>query len=297
MITKNVGYNILPMIYQYGFNSMIYYNGLYKKTNNIDIIISNHLNGIDFMINVSILRQFDDRDIYFIIKKQLVFAPATGFVLLGSDIILNRKIEDDTEILIKSIRNIKSGIIILFPEGTRYTHKKHEESKKYSIDNNLTIYNNMLYPKMKGLWTICNVLTKENRMGNIIDITTQIEKLKNKDGNIKNILTQNFGNTNSIINSYTVPSNKIKEYGDFKQWFLKIWDKKESILDIILTKNDNFIYKKVKSNIKTSDYILLVLVVTLFIYMCINTNGMFLLFSLIISYIITFIKYKKIKSN
>ena len=291
-ISKNICYNILPIVYQHGFNSPIYYNGLYKKTMNIDIIISNHINILDFMINISILRQFDDRDIYFIIKKELVFIPATGFILLETDIILNRKIEDDIQNLVISIKKIKSGIIVLFPEGTRYTKKKHIDAKKYSIDNNLTVYNNMLYPKMKGLWTICNVLIKEKRLGNIIDITTRIENFKNIEFTSKKLFTHKFGNTYSIINSYSIPI--INNYDDFKQWFLKIWDKKDNILDIILTKNDKFDYKKVKSNIKSSDYILLVFIVTLFIYVCVKTNGLYLLFSLIISYIITIIKYIKI---
>ena len=145
------------------------------------------------------------------------------------------------------------------------------------------------------LWVICNLLLKENKMGNIIDITNRIQNFKNIYGSYKNVLTRKFGDTFSIINSYIVPNdNSIKEYDNFKQWFLKIWDKKDNILDIILTKNDKFTYKKLKANIQTSDYILLVFVITLFIYMCINTKGLFCIFALIITYIITFIKYKKL---
>jgi len=291
IISKNTLASVFPLIYQNGFNTTMYYNGLYKKTNKIDIIIANHLNTSDFMINVSIIRQYDDRDIYCIFKKELLFIPS-GIILAETDIILNRKIEDDIENIIKSIKNIKSGIILMFPEGTRYTQKKHTESMQYSIDNNLTVYNNLLYPKMKGLWTLYNILLKEKRLGNIIDITSRIENLKNVDGGIFNILKYNFGNTFTCVNSYIFPV--IKEYDDFKKWFLRIWDKKESVLDNILTKNDNIIYKKLKINIKSSEYILLIFIITLFIFVCVKTNGLYLLFSLIISYILSFIKYKSI---
>ena len=295
-IVKNAMYSLLPILYQEGFNSPIYYSGNYNKTNKIDIIISNHIHLIDFTMIIPIIRQFDDRDIYFIIKKTTIFFPGIGFALASApDIKLNRKFEDDQENIINSVRKIKSGIIVISPEGTRFTKKKHTLAKKYSTDNNLTIYNNTLYPKMKGLWIIYNILINENRMGNIIDITTRIENFKNKDGSLINMLTTEFGNTYSIINTYTIPSYSLKEYDCFKKWFLKIWDKKDNILDNIFTINNNYLYKRVKTEIVSSNYIFVLFLVTLFIYLLINTNGSYLYYSLIITYIISIIKYKILK--
>ena len=49
----------LPLIYQYGFNSPIYYSGKYVKSDNIDIVIANHISTVDFGIFLSIINHFD----------------------------------------------------------------------------------------------------------------------------------------------------------------------------------------------------------------------------------------------
>ena len=59
-LTKTVITDTLSLIYQYGFNSPIYYSGDYVKSNNIDIVISNHISTIDFGIFLSIINRFDD---------------------------------------------------------------------------------------------------------------------------------------------------------------------------------------------------------------------------------------------
>ena len=86
----------------------IKYKGEYNNTNKVDIIISNHINTVDFCIYLSIIRQFDSRDIYFILKKGVLFIPGFGSILTNSnDIKLNKKIEDDISNLENSIKNIK----------------------------------------------------------------------------------------------------------------------------------------------------------------------------------------------
>ena len=216
-LSKNIMCSIIPSIYKNGFNSSIYYSGNYIKTNKIDIIISNHISSIDFMILVSLIRQHDDRNLYFLIKKNLVFTPGLGFIALSAlDIKLNRKIEDDTDNIIKSLKKIEKGIIVILPEGTRYDPKKYNDSCSYSKTNNLTVYQNTLYPKMKGLYKICEILTNENKMGNIIDMSIMIENLKNKKAHISQILSTNLGNTFGIINTYASPEQfNLSSYDNF----------------------------------------------------------------------------------
>ena len=300
-LSKNIMTSVFPLLYTKGFNSSIYYSGNYIKTDKIDIIVSNHISSVDFMLFTSLIRQYDDRNIYVLIKKNIVFTPGLGFIALSAlDIKLNRKIEDDESNIIAALKKIKSGIIVIMPEGTRYTPEKYKSSQEYSISNNLHIFKNTLYPKMKGLWTICNILTKENRMGNIIDLTIMIEKLRGKKGYIKQVLTTEFGNTYGVINTYTLPkssiesSDQIRSYDTFKTWFIDIWKKKDNILDRIQTPNE-FIYSKLNHEFKSSEYILLVFIVSLFIYLILQTNGMYLVYSLGISYIITLLSLYKNK--
>ena len=297
-IVKNIGYYLLNYLYENAFNSGVYYSvnqEYYGKTNNIDIIIINHINALDLNIYISIIRQFDDRPIYFIMKKAITMVPGVGFIV-GScnDIKLSRKLDDDVSNLITSINKIKSGVIVIYPEGTRYTKDKCNESVKHCKTNNLHIFNNVLYPKMKGIWIICNELIKQNKMGNIIDFTIMVDKLRGQDGFLSTLLKKEMGNSYGIISTYKVPQdNSITSYDDFKKWFIPIWINKDNILQNIGTVNDKNIYKKVKMELKPAEYILLILVTSLFIYIMMLTKGLYLPISLVISYIIMICMGKK----
>ncbi|KNC70418.1 hypothetical protein SARC_17053, partial [Sphaeroforma arctica JP610] len=39
--------------------------------------------------------------------------------------------------------------IVLFPEGTRYTEKKHAESQKFCEEKGLPLFNHLLHPRPK----------------------------------------------------------------------------------------------------------------------------------------------------
>ena len=294
-IAKKHLFWVFNPLYQIAFNSPIYYTGNYTKSNKIDIIIANHINTMDFVLIGSIIRQFDNRNIYVIMKKQLVFLPGLGFITLSSpDIKLNRKMEDDMDNIIRTIRKIKSGIILIMPEGTRYTPEKYQKAKEYSIDNNLNIFKNTLYPKMKGIWLICNILINENRMGNIIDLTLLLNNFRNKQTYMDVLLTNKLGDSLCIINSYVVP-NGLSEYDNYKKWFLELWKKKDNLLDNMYTSSDKHMYSKLPMKSEPFEYLLAIVICSLFIYLIIKTKGVYLLLTFLITFIITLIKYKLLK--
>ena len=296
-IAKDIVISSLPYLYIYGFESNIYYDGLYKSSNKVDIIISNHINTIDFIIYVSLIRLFDTRPIYFVFKKSIIFVPGGGFIVgSGRDIKMNRKLEDDIDNINESISKIEEGIIVLMPEGTRFTPEKFSDAQKYSKDNNLPVFNNTLFPKMKGLFTICNILKKNNRLGNIIDFTIEIENFKKTKANIKKIMTQKFGNTFNIINTYNIPEKVLNDYDIFKTWFLKkVWTKKDNILNNMQDKKYN--YKELIPNMKGYEYFILIICVTLFLYLALHTNGYYIPVSLLISYSMMYLLYIKLKKQ
>ena len=292
-IVKNIACIYFQALLKYGFDSQVYYSGEYNKTDKIDIIMSNHLNALDGTIYISIIRQFDDRDIFFIHKKNIVFTPGVGFIVTDcNDIKLSRKLEDDMDNMITSIDKIKSGIIVIYPEGTRFNSEKHMKSIEFSKNNNLHVFDNILYPKMKGMWIICNELIKHNKMGNIIDISILIEKIQRNDSE-SSLLKKDLGNSYGIINTYNVPyDGSIVNYDQFKKWFLPIWIKKDNILNTVGTIYDKSIYQKSKLNIKPSEYMLFIFTTSMFIYIMVQTKGLYLPISLLCSYIIIYIKYK-----
>ncbi len=293
-ISKDIIASVLPYFYSYGLKSKILYKGDYNITDKVDIIIGNHISTLDFIVYLSIIRLFDHRPFYFVLKKSIIFVPGAGLILaLGKDIKLNRKFEDDEDNLNKSISKIKEGVLILLPEGTRFTPEKFKESQKYSKENNLQIFNNTLFPKMKGLFTISNILKKYNRLGNIIDFTIQIENFKNVKIYTKDLLKKKLGNTYCIINTYDVPEILLDNYDDFKKWFLSdIWEKKDLLLENIQNNN----YDELIPNMKGYQYFILIICITLYLYLGFHSYGLFIPISMIYSYYLIYSINKKIKN-
>ncbi len=291
-LTKNILINIMPLIYSFGINTNINYKGEYKKSNKVDILISNHINAIDFMIYLSVLRQFDDREIYFIMKKDIMFIPGFGSIFtLSNDIKLNKKIEDDMNNIINTISKIKEGIIIIMPEGTRFSPEKQIIAKKYSQDNNLPYFNNTLYPKMKGLFLIANILNENNKLGNIIDFTIYIDNIKKDNGHIEDVLLKNINNSYCIINNYNFNKDTLNNYNDFKKWFLDIWKIKDNLLD----NNNNNDFIKIIYKLKLPEIMVIINVIALFFHLIYISNGKYLIVSCITAFLISFIKYKELK--
>jgi 1-acyl-sn-glycerol-3-phosphate acyltransferase len=292
-ISKDIIISFTSYIYRYGFDSKIYYDGVYKTSNKIDIVISNHINTFDFNIYSSLIRLYDSRPVYLIFFKYIVFVPFAGFILgSGTDIIINRKIEYDIDNINEFVSNIKEGLIVLYPEGYKFTPEKRIIAQKYSRDNNLPVFNNVLFPKMKGIFTIANILKKNNKLGNIIDMTIQADNLKNIDAPLEKLITTKLGDSFSVINTYNIPEKHLDNYDNFKKWFLlNIWQKKDIILDNIHT---NYNYKELKPNIKSYEVCILIICLILFGYLFIHTKGIFLPVSLIISYSLMYSLYRKI---
>ncbi len=292
-LCKDFTFDYAFHIYKYIFDSNIYHKGDYKKSDKVDIIISNHINSYDFLIHISIIKLFDSRPIYFIFKKDIVFIPGFGFWFgSGNDIKMNRKLEYDIENLTEKVNNIKEGVIFIAPEGTRFTPDKFNAAQKYSKDNNLPVFNNTLFPKMKGLFNILNLLKKNNRLGNIIDLTIEVEKLKKQKIHTLECTSRDFGDSYCIINSYKVPELYLENYNNFKIWFLdSIWVSKDKLLDNIQDKQIN-IYNKYLIHHKGSSYYIYIICIIIMFYLIYHTKGLYVPLSLIVSYFLMYRVYK-----
>ena len=284
-ILRDALFELASYMYVYGFESPIYFKGNYNATNKVDCVVVNHTSTIDFIPYITLIRQFDDRPIYIVSKKELGYVPGSGIImLLCDDIMLDRDLDKDTDKIINKIKTIKNGIILIFPEGTRFSPDKYKKSLEYSKTNNLHIFQNTLYPKMKGLWLICNTLDELGRMGNIIDITCLVEKMYMKESSMGNMLINDFGSTYGVINTYEWLNDKLNNYEEFKKWFLNVWTIKDNIINTIISDD----YIRCKPELHTSSYIILNIITSVFLYLMYHTNGLYLPISLIATYISVF---------
>lgn len=254
--------NILPHLYTNLLNGHIYNNGEYKKTNNVDIIISNHINFIDWAPIISTIRQHDDRYIYIIMKKGIKHEyPIAGGLLKNCSILLTRNYEEDKHILTKLTSIISNSIILIFPEGTRYNKLAHLKSIEYSLKNNLPVMTKTLYPKMKGLYHIISELKMQNKLGNLIDCTLIMDKVIGKNDNADELFKHKKITTYVIINSYNIPD--IKDYDIFKQWFIKKWFIKNNIIENF----SEYKYEKIDPSCRKSFIMLIFLLFLITVYL------------------------------
>lgn len=270
--------NLLPHIYSNYFNSKMYYSGEYKKTNNIDIIISNHINYIDFFPFISTIRQFDDRYIYIIMKKEVKHEyPIGGGLLQNCSILLARNYKEDEKILRELTNTISNAIIMIYPEGTTFTRIKQLKSINYSLKNKLPVMTNTLYPKMKGIYQLIYELNNQNKLGNVIDFTLIMEDMMSCD-KINKMFTSSV-DTYNIINSYKVPN--FNNYEEFKTWFISKWYKKNNLIE----NYKNYKYNKVNVKYKKSYLILIFILLVITLYLLVN-NPKIYIFITIIFYLI-----------
>jgi hypothetical protein len=149
---------------------------------------------------------------------------------------------------------------------------------------------------MKGIFTICNILNDSNKLGNIIDFTSFIENIKFKKAYMDVLMKEDFGDTFSIINSYNIPNHIIKDYDVFKKWFINtVWKAKDNILDKL--DNNKINYKELVPNMKSYEYMILIVCVTLFFYLAFHTSGLFIPVSLLISYLMMYKTFRTLKKE
>jgi 1-acyl-sn-glycerol-3-phosphate acyltransferase len=130
--------------------------------NNSPLIICNHQSWFDtFLLQTLISR--DGPMIKFLIKRELLWVPVLGWVCLVLDFPrLNRREDADSRSHDRKVTEQVSlklgdeaGALLLFPEGTRFSSKKHQARQ--------SPYENLLKPKQSGFNTILQATTNDPR--------------------------------------------------------------------------------------------------------------------------------------
>jgi len=170
-----------------------------SNTHKPNIIISNHLLDLDFLIHNIIFTNTPLNSTNNGLAKKTVGyqLPICGFFgILTGDIFLHRKAELDIH---KLNKKIYLNNLLLYPEGTCYTKEKKMISDNYCNKNKLIKFNYHLYPRITGLKTI--IQTNKN-IKYIYDTTLVYDNIShNKYGKHYTIFSY-------IYNSHLFP-NKI----------------------------------------------------------------------------------------
>lgn len=303
---KILSQSFVKFMFIYGFKCNFYQAQTEQKIkellkNNkdkIDIIISNHISHIDYFIIHCILKQYKTFDTFGIIGNSVKYYPGFGLVMnLGDNVEVNRNWQLDKNIIEPQLDEIKidnklKKVIIIFPEGMRMMEDRLITAQQFSKDNNIHRYENILVPKIKGIWTIINHLTKTNRLGNIWDVSVIIPKYLRKKAELTDLIKNNIGNI--FIHMRTVSIKANYNYDEFKENFYDFWKEKD---DLIINYK-KFNYNEIDFNDKktyTFNNIILIVISLFGIYLLTKKSGRYyLLISFILSYVFIKLNIKKI---
>jgi len=252
-IIKNIYITSITFIMKYIFNIEVFINSnklAYEIVNNDQqiILIQNHFSEIDFLYIsyfLSNLNKIKFKIIYIAKKSIGLFLLGGGlFSAFSKDIYLNRKISDDTQIL---INENDADILYMFPEGTCLNKKTKEKSDLYVKENKLINFKYLLYPRTTGLNTILNTHKNYKK---IYDLTVLYDTIDKNDL----LLTHKFIN---FFYKYDFPTkiyiniNKfnITQNLDLQNYMEEIFLQKDDFI-----KNFNLLqnkFKKIKLNFLT----------------------------------------------
>ena len=286
----------------YGFKSEFY---LTKTQQNIkemmnqnidlvDIIICNHITTIDFLIVLMYLKYLDITHYNFILNYKVKHVLGLGLVMYANpDIKVFRNWELDEDNMEKQINKFnenissKKQVLIIFPEGTRYTKEKFEIAQTFSKSKGIPIYDHLLVPKARGLWFLINNFKKANKLGRVWDITLTVPSMLGKSVYVKDLLGKPIGPIYGTIKELKLDFN-YEDLETFKIWLFENWKIKDNFMKYY----KNFIYNKIHfDKTKYKHLAIIILVCIIFSLFLSNKYGRYyILASLVTAYMLIFFK-------
>ncbi len=300
----DIKFELSSLIYTKILKSNIYYKGNYFQSNKVDIFIANHLIYYDFMPYISIIRKYDSRPIYFITMEYLMKVPGLGILATNHILLDYNKNDNFRGNCMRAIKNIEEGIIVIMPEGRIRRPMYFEESDNHCKANNLPLLKHTIFPKIKGLYTIIDILREQDKLGNIIDFTIYMEHFKpeNTDKEIlKTFISKSLGDTFINFQIHKLNNSNINTYNDFKKWFIPIWYDKDKQLDYIINTNINNKSKLINEytlyeyKLKPKLIIYFIITFLILLFFINNTNWIYVPISMISSVIFSDLSYNRIK--
>ena len=104
-----------------------------ENIDKIDVVISNHIGSLDFLYLASILKQYNIDNYSFIFRKESRYLAGLGFsIYIDSDIIINKKWEEDKKLIANMAEKGKDGSYTVKIDGKT---KNVDDLSKTDIDN------------------------------------------------------------------------------------------------------------------------------------------------------------------
>lgn len=224
-------------------------DNLLKNYRGSKVLISNHASFTDsFLIFAVGILSGDVGKIRAFAKKSLgIYLPVMGwFWKFLNFVFLERKFDKDRPNIIKQLKALaekskqhKSGSfwIVIFPEGTRLRPQKLKESQEYAKEKNLTVFQNVLVPRIKGFQITLNTLRED--VDGVVDLTIGYPQLEDdkrvQKGKIRpsvqDLLFGGGKKWNVHVHVRVIPVKEIPEETEaVQEWMMKVFEEKDKLL-------------------------------------------------------------------
>mgnify|MGYP000297629202 CR=1 FL=1 len=297
-LVKKLSQTLIIFTLIYGFKTEFYLTNtqqnikelINQNTHLVDIVICNHITTIDFLIVISYLKYLGITSTNILLNYKVKNLLGIGLVAYANtDIKVFRNWELDQDNMLKQIEKFnnnvssKKEVLIIFPEGTRYTKDKFDIAQNFSKSKGIPVYDNLLVPKARGLWFLINNFKKANKLGRVWDITLTVPSILGKSGYIQDLIGKPVGPVYGTIKELKLDFNH-EDLETFKSWLFKNWKNKDDFIRYY----KNFIYKKLYfDNTKYKHLAIIVLVCFIFSLFLSKKYGRYYLFvSVVIAYML-----------
>ena len=183
-------------------------------------------------------------------KKEMAYVPIIGWVGgLTTAILLNRNWDKDKKMIENLCNEFKKGkkgkfkyttpwCFAFYPEGTRFTQKKWLKAKEFAQQRGLTVYENLLQPRVKGFSYFAHHL--HDILGCMIDVTCVYHP---KPPSARNLLlnTRTARYTHLHLKVYR-EEDIPKDIEDLNQWIRDRWTEKDKRVQEMKDKKLNIKY-------------------------------------------------------
>ncbi len=297
-LVKKLSQTLTVFLLIYGFKSEFYLIDtqqnikelMNQNKNLVDILICNHITTVDFLIIIIYLKYFNISNYNFILNYKVQYVAGLGLTMYANpDIKVFRNWEQDQDSMQKQIEKFnkntshKKQVLIIFPEGTRFTEAKFKTAQEFSKTKGIPVYDHLLVPKARGLWFLINSFKKANKLGRVWDLTLTIPSILGKSAYIEDLIGKPIGPVYGTIKELKLDFN-YEDLEIFKTWLFKNWQAKDNFIKYY----KNFIYKKLHfDNSKYKHLAIISLVCLIFsLFLSKKYGRYYILTSIVISYIL-----------
>jgi len=218
---------------EYLFGMKIFVSGDPFPRDDRVLIFANHRSRLDWMFCWSFVFHVGSiKHLKIVLKDTLKYIPGFGWAMqLFLFLFLSRKWEKDQIYLEKQYtffaQNKLPLQLLIFPEGTDLSPENQQRHREYSQSKNLTVYQYLLHPRIKGTYYTLSLL--KDSLDAVYDMT--IGYPEHMPRGEKDILLGIFPQqVHFHIRRYLIsdiPLNTEKEFGI---WLQQRWDEKEKLL-------------------------------------------------------------------